>query len=446
MLRSFRLANHRSFRDEHELLLMPSYDNDRAVVPVAAVFGANASGKSNLLNGLKFMSSLVVDWGAREPRSGIPRSPFRLEPKSLLEPSGFTVELVLNSIRYVYGFTVDDEQVRTEWLYTYPRGRRQLLFKRDGRTVDFGSTKVQRAKSKAIEELLTGDTLFLALAARLELHQYWPVFDWFTRSLSFIPALRVPILDGERIARFVERAPENRDMFLGLARAADVGIQDLKVEYIEDSRAIAQTAMLGAEVAALERAVVEADPEQRPELEARARRARALVQDVEYRARRPRLLLTHGKYGVSFGLDEESEGTQQWLAMLRYVIPSLSQGRTLVIDEIDTSLHPLLVRKLVELFCNSDTNSSSAQLLFTTHDAYLLAPVAGESTVRRDQVWFVDKNDDGASGLYPLTDFRPRKNEHNISRRYLGGSYGAIPFLGGFSGLRAVPSERTESQ
>ncbi len=112
MLRSFRLANHRSFRDEHELLLMPSYDNDGDVVPVAAVFGANASGKSNLFNGLKFMSSFIVGWGTREPRSGIPRSPFRLESKSLLEPSSFTVELVLKGIRYVYGFTVDNEQVR----------------------------------------------------------------------------------------------------------------------------------------------------------------------------------------------------------------------------------------------------------------------------------------------------------------------------------------------
>lgn len=204
--------------------------------------------------------------------------------------------------------------------------------------------------------------------------------------------------------------------------------------------------MLGEEVADLEEAVVEADPEQRPELEERARSARALVQDVAYRARRPRLLLTHGKYGVSFGLHEESEGTQQWLAMLRYVIPSLSEGRTLVIDEIDTSLHPLLVRKLVELFCNPATNSSSAQLVFTTHDAYLLAPVAGEPVVQRDQVWFVDKNDEGASELYPLTDFKPRKNEHNISRRYLGGSYGAVPFLGGFSSLRTAPAERAESQ
>ncbi len=255
-----------------------------------------------------------------------------------------------------------------------------------------------------------------------------------------MPSLRVPILDGERIARFVERAPENREVFLGFARAADVGIRDLKIEYVEDSRAIAQTAMLDEEIAALERAVVDADPAQRPDYEARVRSARALVQDVGYRARRPRLLLIHGKYGVSFGLDEESEGTQQWLAMLRYVIPSLSEGRTLVIDEIDTSLHPLLVRKLVELFSNPDINSSAAQLLFTTHDAYLLAPVAGESAVRRDQVWFVDKNDEGVSGLYPLTEFRPRKNEHNISHRYLGGSYGAVPFLGGFSDLRVAAS------
>lgn len=112
-----------------------------------------------------------------------------------------------------------------------------------------------------------------------------------------------------------------------------------------------------------------------------------------------------------------------------------------MIDEIDASLHPLLVRKLVGLFRDREINVGRAQLLFTTHDSFLLAPVAGEPGLERDQVWFVEKDANGASELYPLTDFKPR-NEHNLARRYLGGSYGAIPILDGFD--RVVTSAPTE--
>ncbi|MGH3912262.1 MAG: AAA family ATPase [Pseudonocardiaceae bacterium] len=110
--------------------------------PVAAVFGANAFGKSNLLDGLRLMSTLVQGWGSRESDSGIPRRPFRLEPESLLVPSSFAVELVLDGVRYVYGFAVDDERVAGEWLHSYPRGRKRVLFERDGASIDFGDPMV----------------------------------------------------------------------------------------------------------------------------------------------------------------------------------------------------------------------------------------------------------------------------------------------------------------
>jgi uncharacterized protein len=188
VLRSFRLGNHRSFRDEQELLLMPAYDNEREVVSVAAIYGANASGKSNLLHGLRFMATRVGSWGPRDPRprSGIARTPFRLSPSSLSEPSVFVVELVLDDVRNTYGFTVDDERVREEWLYSYSRGRRRVLFQREGREIDFGSTVTQRSKAEIVESLLTEETLFLSLSASVELEQFWPVFDWF-RGLLQLP-------------------------------------------------------------------------------------------------------------------------------------------------------------------------------------------------------------------------------------------------------------------
>jgi hypothetical protein len=433
VLRSFRLANHRSFRDEHELLLMPSYDNDRDVVPVAAVFGANASGKSNLLDGLRLMYTLVGGgWDIRELGSGIPRSPFRLEPKSLLEPSSFVVELALDGVRYSYGFAVDDERVIKEWLHAYPRNRKRVLFDRDGPSIDFGATVTKRTRAEVIEDLVNEDTLFLAVAARLKLDQYQPVIDWFRRSLLFVQSSRLGGLRDVGLARFIERSERNRAKFLDLARVADVGISGVAVEYVDDPRLVEEVEMLQAMTERLEGRLMDAGDESRDDLVnelARVRSRKALREALSQRAR---LLLTHG--GARFELSDESEGTQLWLTLLPQVITSLGRGRTLVIDEIDTSLHPLLVRKLVGLFRDPMVNVGRAQLLFTTHDAFLLAPIAGEPGLDRDQVWFVEKHADGASELYPLTDFKPR-NEHNLARRYLGGSYGAIPVLDGFDSL-----------
>lgn len=431
MLRSFRLGNHRSFRDEQELLLMPAYDNERAVVPVAAVYGANASGKSNLLDGLRFMAALVRGWSSRgpEPGSGIARTPFRLSPSSLLEPSLFAVELVLDGVRHAYGFTVDDERVREEWLYSYPRGRRRVLFEREGRAIHFGSTVTQRGKAEVVESLLTEETLFLNLSARVELTQYRAVFEWLRSSLMLYRLDgRVPVRWEESAARFVERSASDRAAYLGLARAADVGITDIDVEYIADPRAAGRAAALVGAAAQLEAQYAQASGEEAEDLAHQVAQARSHAAMAERQSRRAALVLSHGVDGPAFGLDEESHGTRLWLRLLPNLITCLAEGRTMVIDEIDTSLHPLLVRKLVGLFRSPETNPRHAQLVFTTHDAFLLAPIAGEAGLDRDQVWFVEKQPDGASTLYPLTDFKPR-NEHNLARRYLGGAYGAVPFL-----------------
>jgi uncharacterized protein len=435
VLRSFLLANHRSFRDEHELLLMPSYGNDRDVVRVAAMFGANASGKSNLFDGLRLMSTLVRGWGTREPGSGIPRSPFRLAPKSLLEPSSFAVELVLDGVRYVYGFAVDDERVIREWLHAYPLNRRRVLFERDGPSIDFGATVTQRTRVEVIESLLTDDTLFLAVAARLKLDQYQPVVEWFRQSLRFVRPSQSRGFQGvrrdERLARFVEQPDTDRATFLELARVADVGISDIAVEYVDDPRAAEEAEALQAIVVRLKDEIADAGQE-RPDLAEELGRAQSRMDFLGNQLQRARLLLIHG--GVRFEPSDESEGTRLWLDLLPHVITGLGSDRTLVIDEIDTSLHPLLVRKLVALFRDTALNVGRAQLLFTTHDAFLLAPVAGEPGLERDEVWFVEKHPDGASELYPLTDFKPR-TEHNLARRYLGGAYGAVPILDGFDML-----------
>lgn len=132
---------------------------------------------------------------------------------------------------------------------------------------------------------------------------------------------------------------------------------------------------------------------------------------------------------VGFGIDEESSGTLRLLELAARAIPVLDDGGLFLVDEIDASLHPLLTATLIRLFRSPDANKSRGQLLFTTHDATLLGCIDGEDILHRDQVWFTSKGNDGASELFPLSEFKPRRQGENRQKRYLNGSYGAIPEL-----------------
>ncbi len=385
MLRSFRLANHRSFAAEQELSLLPVYDRDRAALPVAAIYGANASGKSNLLDALAFVQDTVLhSFRSWDAEGGVPRRPFRLDPALRAQPSGYVVDLTLDEIRYTYGFTVDDRKVLEEWLYSYPEKKKRVLFERlDGR-IRFGSTVGgDRAKLDVLHELTRPSALFLSVAAQSEIRLAMPIYHWFQFGVIFRGPEPIPGT-ARRVHQYVRDDPERQQMLVDLLATADVGISDIQV--------------------------VEQKVSAEPEL--------AML----------RLIFEHRGSSEMFELAEESAGTRSWLSLLPDVLDALEAGGTMVIDEIDASLHPLLTARLIGLFREPETNPRGAQLIFTTHDASLLGTALGEEVLARDQIWFVEKDRNGASRLYPLSDFKPREGE-NRERRYLGGSYGAVPVV-----------------
>ncbi|GAB3722439.1 ATP-binding protein [Amycolatopsis oliviviridis] len=403
MLRSFRLGNHRSFRDEQELLLMPAMPGDeRGAVPVAAIYGANASGKSNLLDGLIYMAAAVV--GLRIVGNG--RGVFRLDPEAAERPTTFVVEIVADGGRYTYGFSVDDDGIEDEWLYAYPAKRRRVVFERSRDELKFGSTSSDlRGKFAALEELVRGDVLILSLCSELELGPLMPAYRWFEQWLRIV-RVDSAWASGELangVGEFLRRDARNGRRLLSLLAAADVGITDVIAESIEEP--------------------VE---HRRPQFTARR------AAGVGLHRPRWRLTFRHSDADAAFELRDESAGTRNWLGLLPTVLDVLDEGWVLVIDEIDASLHPMLTAELVGLFQSEETNPHGAQLIFTTHDTSLLGTMLGDNVLDRDQIWFVDKNAEGASELYPLTDFKPRKDQ-NTERRYLAGSYGAVPVLGDFT-------------
>jgi uncharacterized protein len=430
VLRSFRLANHKSIRTEQELLLLPVYDTDRSVQTVSAIYGANASGKSTLLDGLSFMRRAVRDSYSRwEPDQGVPRQAFRLDLVARTEPSHFVVDLELDGVRYTYGFSVDDEKVLEEWLYSYPEKKRRVIFERKSGDIKFGSmVSATRAKAVVLEELTRANALFLSVAARVNFTELLAVYDWFGHRLTFrTSAGDSSSVLAEDVAELIDRSPRIYQTIVELLRFADVGISGIVVDEVEDSlfrRELGYILRRMADVS--DRIARSTDPRETNQLQIQLGTLRADATSVELGLRKKRLLFVHSSCDDPFDIRDESAGTRAWLDILQVVLSVLDTGGTLVVDEIDTSLHPALTARLLALFQSEETNPRVAQLICTTHDTTLLSPTLGEQVVTRGQVWFTEKNDAGETRLYPLSDFSPRKGE-NTERRYLGGSYGAVP-------------------
>jgi uncharacterized protein len=434
VLRSFRLENHRSFRDEAELSLLPAYAKDRAIVPVVAIYGANAAGKSNFFDGLHFMCKAVAaSYRQWPPTGGVPRSPFRLEAGRRDEPSTYVIELSLDGVRHVYGFVVDDDQVREEWLHFYPKGRRRILFEREGLDFELGeSLRAARAKADVLSELTRPNALFLSLAAQVGIEDLLPVYDWLASSgvQRSDTSERLSAIPEAALVDAVQGSDADRRRFLSLLQAADVGISEVVVQQEPEINPVTEQILKSidrpptrSDLPAGWRVVRWHDPESGPEI--------SILDGLVHKffgGSASRLKFRHGESEL-FDLVDESAGTRSWLSLLPKVLATLSHGGLLMIDEIDASLHPNLTALLIRQFQSTETNPRNAQLLFTTHDATLLGTSFGEELLARDQIWFVEKDAGGASKLYPLTDFHPRTGE-NRERRYLTGSYGGIPVIG----------------
>lgn len=424
MLLSFRFANHRSFRDEQQLNLVPVYDSEHdphhemSAVPVVGVFGANASGKSNLVNALTYMR-LLVGRSDRdvEPGVGLERRAFRLDP-SFTDPSSYVVDLLLDNVRYTYGFTIDDDGIVEEWLYGYPLNRHRTVFERTRDEFRWGD-ETRHSILTRLSEIVAPTALFLSVVARFGkfegsaepddrqadvLAPLHSVYSWiWLRQIVD----RSYVRRTNRIASKWTNDNHLREIVVDLLRSADVGLLDVTVSSPQQLALFPEPAET-SELDELSKAALPRGREREPQLRFRHRGA---ADDV------------------LFDVSDESAGTIRLLQSAMEAVPVLERGGLIIIDEIDGSLHPLLTAKLIALFQSRIVNQSGAQLIFTSHDATLLGLLDGEEVLHRDQVWFTQKGASGTSELFPLSDFRPRKEGENRMRRYLSGSYGAIPEL-----------------
>jgi hypothetical protein len=420
MLLAFRAANVRSFLEPVSLSLEATRLSKQDVVreiawrsggrpltvlPAAGIFGANASGKSNLLKAMHDMRGLVLSsFRHGRPGGGTQVRNFLLGKGQWAEPTSYEVDLVLDEVRHEYGFVLNSERVLEEWAYSYPRGRSNLLFHRDEDGVRLGSSG--KAKGRATVDILRPNALFLSTAAAAEHPTLSPIYEWFRRNLLSADMASRTVRQGFT-AEALEYAPY-KDRVLSLLREADLGITGATRQEVDPE----VRTRLAHERDALEEGEDPSEPTA----------AAMKFEDFEVR-------LKHqcAEGDVELAATDESLGTLIWFGLAGPVIDALSNGLVLLADELDASLHPNLVDVLVGLFQSKQSNPLGAQLIFNSHDVTLMGD-SNQHTLGRDQIWFTEKDDDGATRLYPLTDMAPRKGEA-VGRRYLAGRYGATPII-----------------
>lgn len=422
ILLRFTFRNHRSFRDEavfdltrSSLKTLKLPEGTRwadHVHHVDGVYGANASGKSNLLDALHYaliaIKSSASTWlGAPE----FPRAPFALDPARLDDPGEYELEFVSQDRRYIYRFSTDPEGIRDESLKVVRQRWTSLLERtRDG--------KVSRVRGLA---RVARRELALSRAAEMDHEVLAPIrrdlvegFDVYRVGDREVRA---------RLARIVDLLVEGGiefDELVALARIADTGITRIRVEEHEapeEVRRVFRALIQQMQGNAQESTDIDGAPGQQTGAED-ARLAR------EFIARN--LAFTHGREGADLRERDESTGTMAWLALGTAVLDALRNGRVLVVDELGAALHPDLSRIIVDWFEDPDVNATGAQLVFTSHDMSLMGTGSGERD-KREQVWLVEKDAEGASELVNLGEFalQPRSN---VPKQYLEGRFGAVPY------------------
>ncbi|HRN55007.1 MAG TPA: ATP-binding protein [Agriterribacter sp.] len=427
MLIQFSIKNFRTFKEKATISLVASnYDKTREsdniiednashlrILKSAVIYGANASGKSKFIEALMFMKHFVIT-SSKDSQKGdkINVEPFRLSTETEHLPSEFEVVFTFNNEMYRYGFEVDNETVASEWLYHRPKTKEIELFYREYQDFETHPRNFSKGNTVIKEGLVRDNALLISVAAQFNDTISINVINWF-KHFKTISGLNEEGYQGFTIGK--TESPVHKSKILNLLKAADLGIQDIKLQKL--------------------------DIEQLPKDMPKDLKERIIKTVREENAEFISDIITfHKKYdanrkdtdeAVRFSLEEdESSGTRKFFALTGPILDVIENGYTLVVDELDSKLHPNLVCKLVALFNSKEINRKNAQLIFNTHDTNLLS----SGLFRRDQIWFVEKNKYGEARLYSLSDFKSenvRKTEA-FEDNYIRGKYGAVPFLGYF--------------
>ena len=424
MIEEFSFGNFWSFKDIQTLNMTAAkiksknsqLDNinvfpvnkDISLLKAKAIYGANASGKSNVIKALVSFIRIIKDSVKDEKALSLIDS-FQLSTETENMPTFFQIIFRIGKTRYRYGFEADDKSIKSEWLFSTPNVREQPLFIRDGDAiVELNKTHFEdgvlyeKIFENSEDQIFTETSLFLTQLASVGIGKISKKIVQTISSISIISGLGHQGMYG--IAGDSLSDSVKKKFILDFLKKADIGIDDLDTVEITNENL----------------------PESlEDELKEDLKKGKIIVSSrTKYNVE----LKSEGKSNFSFGM-QESEGTKKMFELSPFIYRSLKEGTPLLIDEFDSRFHPLLTKKIVELY-NSIENKK-AQLIFTTHDTNLLS----SDLLRRDQIDFVEKDKYGASHLYTLVEIKGVRNDASFEKDYIQGKYGAIPFLGDFTHL-----------
>lgn len=400
--------------------------SDTRLIKAAAIYGPNAGGKTNLLLALRFLRWLVVESATgQKPEAQLPTEPFQLDREALESPTVLELTFVAGKTRYELAVAVTRQRVVQERLVAYQNGKAQTWYDRvwNDKTKGYAWTPVKSTDfhlDHGIVEKTRENALFLSTAAQWNSVQMGIVYQWFSKTLNFINRrLEFRGVHYARTAEIANDSSEDRKLITDVLRSADLGLAEVETKHqkidAELERMIDGLPNVGGEEG------FPANP----------------FQDLYWQ-----ITFKHdGKGGETFPIAwaDESDGTRRFFSVLGPWIDAVRHGQVICVDELDTHLHPSLAAEIIRFLFKFTGTASQCQLLFTTHNPLLI----DMTLLRRDQIWFADKNHEGESFLYPLTDYKPRADE-SLVRGYLSGRYGAVPFIP--HGLMAGPREESLSK
>ena len=380
MLLEFKCSNYKSIKETIDFSMIAGSDRtsidhlkefeNYKVLPSTIIYGANGSGKSNFINALEFMCHLVCNSITYQPGQLIFQSIHKLSDKE--EPSHYDIQFVKNHKRYAYGFSVKDNKILDEYLYYFPKGRQVKIFERKGILIKPGD-KFKNA-FEISKSILKENRLFLSCAANYSnVEVVEEAFLFFKKDI---------VLYDPKVNNWTNYSMElmhdnqkMKDSFVNVLQALGTGIKDIKVIY-------------------------------------------DLSQDIN----NTKVKVVYDQFEID--LTEESAGIQRLFQLICPIIEILNNGKILICDELETSLHESIIYQIVELF-QYQNKEEFAQLIFTTHDTRLL----DQLLFRRDQIWFTQLNKERATDLYSLAEIRNVRKTENLKNGYISGKYGAIPLL-----------------
>lgn len=421
MLLQFSVSNYRSIKDKITFSMLSSSKNENTfkikkynLLNSAVIYGANASGKSNLLRAMAFMGRIVLNkTKVIQSTDTLPHDPFRLNSSTQDASSIFEIVFFINEIKYRYGFELDNTTVYSEWLYADEKGKEAKLFYRDADDEEYVNSQkfkegypfFDNSKSKI---KISSNQLFIWKCDREDDGIISKsILKWFNR-FNLIDGLD----HGGYISYTMKKMEDLnfKNEMIKLVKTADIGIEDIT---IEEDVPLDMIEKLSLPTSIKEEILKD-----------------GRLKSVSINTYHKKFDKDNNEIGNEiFELDdEESVGTRKFFKMSAPILNTLQEGKILIIDELDASLHPMLTKHLIKLFNDKNINTKNAQLIFATHDTNLLKP----QIFKRDQIWFTEKDKYGSTTLYSILEIKGVRANDDFEKQYIQGKYGAVPYLGKF--------------